>query len=116
MILGYRLRQHHVGMVCWLRDPEPAGRALSRLERATIELAGQTHCQGRPIFLPHDETSAWAWLPLGARNIVAPPTRHVGAARKPAIWFAFGAPGADVAGFRRTHRQALGAHAVALAA
>jgi hypothetical protein len=32
------------------------------------------------------------------------------------IRFAFGAVGAGVAGFRRTHRQALGLHAVALAA
>jgi DNA-binding PucR family transcriptional regulator len=32
------------------------------------------------------------------------------------IRFAFGAAGAGVAGFRRTHRQALGLHAVALAA
>jgi DNA-binding PucR family transcriptional regulator len=116
VILGYRLRQHHVGLVCWLRDPEPGGRALARLERATMELASQTQCQGRPIFLPQDESSAWAWLPLGARDTFAAPTRRGAAAAEPGIWFAFGAPGADVAGFRRTHRQALGAHAVALAA
>jgi DNA-binding PucR family transcriptional regulator len=117
VILGYRLRQHHLGVVCWLRDPEPGGRALARLERATIELADQTQCQGRPIFLPQDESSAWAWLPLGARDTFTPPTkRGRGAAAEPGIWFAFGAPGAGVAGFRRTHRHALGAHAVALAA
>jgi DNA-binding PucR family transcriptional regulator len=116
VILGYRLRQHHVGLVCWLRDPEPGGRGLARLERATMELASQTQCQGRPIFLPQDESSAWAWLPLGARDTFAAPTRRGAAAAEPGILFAFGAPGADVAGFRRTHRQALGAHAVALAA
>ena len=33
-----------------------------------------------------------------------------------AVRFAFGAAGAGVPGFLRTHRQALGAHAVALAA
>jgi hypothetical protein len=115
-ILGYRLRQHHVGLVCWLRDPEPGGRALARLERATIELASQTQCQGRPIFLPQDESCAWAWLPLGAKNTFTPPTRRGRARSEPGISFAFGAPGAGVAGFRRTHRQALGAHAVALAA
>ena len=32
------------------------------------------------------------------------------------VRFAFGAAGAGVPGFLRTHRQALGAHAVALAA
>jgi DNA-binding PucR family transcriptional regulator len=116
VILGYRLRQHHVGLVCWLRDPEPGGSALARLERATMELATQTQCQGRPIFLPQDESSAWAWLPLGARDTFAAPTRRGAAAAEPGILFAFGAPGADVAGFHRTHHQALGAHAVALAA
>jgi PucR C-terminal helix-turn-helix domain/GGDEF-like domain len=114
-ILGYRLRQHHVGLVCWLRDPEPGGRALARLERATMELASQMQCQGRPIFLPQDESSAWAWLPLGARDSFAAPTGR-GARSEPGISFAFGAPGAGIVGFRRTHRQALGAHALALAA
>jgi hypothetical protein len=38
-ILGYRLRQYHVGVVCWLSDPEPGGRALVRLEQATTEQA-----------------------------------------------------------------------------
>jgi PucR C-terminal helix-turn-helix domain/GGDEF-like domain len=116
-VLGYRLRQHHVGLVCWVGEEEPGGRALGRLERATMELAGQVQCQGRPIFLPQDESCAWAWLPLGARDTFAAPTRRGGGARaEPGIWFAFGAPGAGVVGFRRTHRQALGAQAVALAA
>ena len=39
-----------------------------------------------------------------------------GAGAEPGIRFAFGAPGAGVLGFRRTHQQALAAHAVALAA
>jgi hypothetical protein len=116
-VLGYRLRQHHVGLVCWLRNPEPGGHALARLGRATMELAGQVRCEGRPIFLPQDESCAWAWLPLGARDSFAAPPRHGGAAgAEPGIWFAFGAPGAGVAGFCRSHHQALGAHAVALAA
>jgi hypothetical protein len=51
-MLGYRLRQGHVGVVCWLGDPEPGGRALPRLEQATAEVAGQAECEGRPFFLP----------------------------------------------------------------
>jgi DNA-binding PucR family transcriptional regulator len=114
-MLGYRLRQGHVGMVCWLGDPEPGGRALARLEQATTEVAGQAECEGRPFFLPQDESCAWAWLPLGARDAFIVPTMR-GAGSEPGIRFAFGAPGAGVAGFRRTHRQAVAAHAVALAA
>jgi len=116
-ILGYRLRQYHLGVVCWLGDAEAGGRALARLEHATTELARQAECQGRPIFLPQDESSAWAWLPLGARATFAVPAVRRGAAcAEPGVRFAFGAAGAGVAGFRRTHRQALGAQAVALAA
>jgi hypothetical protein len=114
-VLGHRLRQYHVGVVCWLGDPDPGGRALTRLEQATTEVAAQAGCEGRPLFLPQDESAAWAWLPLGARaSFTVPTMHHVGA--EAGIRFAFGAPGAGVSGFRRTHRQALGAYAVALAA
>jgi hypothetical protein len=116
-ILGYRLRQHHLGVVSWVDDSEPGGHALGRLEEATRKLASQAECAGRPIFLPQDECSAWAWLPLGARDRFTPKPVGAGAARaEPAIRFAFGNVCPDIAGFRRTHQQALGAHAVALAA
>jgi PucR C-terminal helix-turn-helix domain/GGDEF-like domain len=116
-ILGYRLRQHHVGVVCWAGEPEAGGSALARLEQATTEVARHLGCEGRLIFLPQDETSAWAWLPLGARDTYPVPAASDCAARAAAgIRFALGAPGSGVAGFRRTHQQALGAQAVALAA
>jgi DNA-binding PucR family transcriptional regulator len=116
-MLGYRLRQHHVGVVGWLDDPEPGGRTLARLEQASIELAREASIEGRPLFVPQDEACAWAWLPLGARDtftVPAIPSSATGA--ESGIRFAFGAPGAGVAGFRWTHQQALGAQAVALAA
>jgi DNA-binding PucR family transcriptional regulator len=116
-MLGSRLRQHHVGVVGWLDDPEPGGRTLARLEQATMELAGQAQCEGRPIFVPQDESCAWAWLPLGDGDSFAVRTMRGGAAGADhGTRFAYGAPGAGLAGFRRTHRQALGAQAVALAA
>jgi DNA-binding PucR family transcriptional regulator len=116
-ILGYRLRQHHVGVVCWVGEEEAGGGALARLEQATAEVARRAGCEDRPMFLPQDECSAWAWLPLGARETFAVPAERGGAARvESGIRFAFGAAGAGVSGFRRTHRQALGAHTVALAA
>ena len=115
-ILGYRLRQHHVGVVCWLGDAEAGDRALARLEHATTQVAGQAECEGQPIFVPQDESCAWAWLPLGASDTFAVPTMRGTAGPEPGIRFAFGAPGAGVVGFVRTHRQAVAAHAVALAA
>jgi PucR-like helix-turn-helix protein/diguanylate cyclase with GGDEF domain len=116
-ILGYRLRQHHVGLVCWVDKAAPGGRALEGLEQATVEMARQAGLEGRPIFLPRDESSAWAWLPLGTRNAFPVRADHTCAdGPESQVRFALGVPGSGVSGFRRTHEQALGAHAVALAA
>jgi DNA-binding PucR family transcriptional regulator len=116
-ILGYRLRQHHAGVVCWTHEAGAGASALARLEQATVEVARHTGCEGRPLFVPQDETSAWAWLPLGARDAFPlEAARSCAAGADAGIRFALGAPGPGVAGFRRTHQQALGAQAVALAA
>jgi DNA-binding PucR family transcriptional regulator len=115
-ILGYRLRQHHVGVVCWTGQTD-TGDALARLEHATSELARQAGCAGRPMFLPQDEYSAWAWLPLGTGAAFAVPATDIsGLGAEDGIRFAVGAVGSGIPGFRRTHQQALGAYAVALAA
>ena len=118
-ILGYRLRQHHVGVVCWTDEPAVGGGTLARLEVATAEVARLVECEARPLFLPQDESSAWAWLPMGASRTFAVPPRD-GAEPDPApearVRFAFGTAAAAVPGFRRTHQQALGAYSVALAA
>jgi len=116
-VLRYRLRQHHVGVVCWADEAEGETGALARMEQVTLELARSTGCAGRPLFLPQDELTAWAWLPLGGRDAFPVPEagRHL-PRDEPGIRFALGAAGAGAAGFRRTHEQALGAHAVALAA
>jgi DNA-binding PucR family transcriptional regulator len=116
-VLGYRLRQHHVGVVCWVAEAQAGSGTLAQLEQATVEVARRAACDSRPLFVPQDESSAWAWLPLGGRDSFAVAAARVGAARaQPRIRFAFGAAGAGVSGFRGTHGQALGAQAVALAA
>ena len=113
-ILGYRLGQHHVGAVAWIAGPEARSDALGRLERATAEVAVQAQCGGRPVFIPQDESSAWAWFPLGASRTFAALAATAGG--DAGIRFAFGAPAPGVAGFRSSHQQALRAQAVALAA
>jgi len=115
-ILGYRLRQHHVGAVTWVTGAA-GSETLVRLEQATAEAAVQAGCAGRPIFIPQDESSAWAWFPLGTSHGFPAQAATAGIAGGSAgLRFAFGAPAPGVAGFRRTHQQALSAHAVALAA
>jgi DNA-binding PucR family transcriptional regulator len=116
-VLGYRLRQGHLGVVTWMTGTAAGGDSIGRLEHATAQMAAGVQCDGRPMFVPQDEFSAWAWLPLGARRDVAVPAPSItsvpGAEQ---IRFAVGEPALGVTGFRRTHQQALNAQAVALAA
>src|ERR1700722_11254628 len=56
-ILGYRLRQHHVGVVCWVAEAARAdtgGGTLEQLEHAVAELARTVSGEGQPLFLPQD--------------------------------------------------------------
>ena len=112
--LGYRLRQHHLGMVCWTGGAAAGADNITRLERAVCHIAAQTAAGADPVFLPRDESTGWAWLPLGIRD------RFDAAAASAAdldgdLHVAFGDVLPGVAGFRLTHRQALAAQAVALA-
>ena len=111
--LGYRLRQYHVGLVCWAGDAVRPADEITRLEQAIGQVAGKAVCPGDPVFLPRDESSAWAWLPLGIRDTFDP---AAAAGVDADVRFAFGDPAKGAAGFRLTHRQALAVQAVALAA
>jgi DNA-binding PucR family transcriptional regulator len=109
--LGYRLRQHHLGVVCWTGAETVSAENIDRLERAISHIAAQTAAGADPVFLPRDESSAWAWLPLGIRDRFDPAACDADAG----IHVAFGDVVKGVAGFRLTHQQALAAQAVALA-
>ena len=112
--LGYRLCQYHVGLVCWADDATAAVDNITRLEHAIGHVAEKLGCSGEPIFLPRDESSAWAWLPLGIHDTFD--ATGLGPAVDGDIHLAFGDVAKDVAGFRLTHQQAVAAQAVVLAA
>jgi hypothetical protein len=113
--LGYRLRQYHVGLVCWVGGGAAAADEITRLERAVGHVAQQAASRGDPVFLPHDESSAWAWLPLGIRDVFESATVST-AGLDGDIHFAFGDVAKGTTGFRLTHQQAVAAQAIALAA
>jgi hypothetical protein len=113
--LGYRLRQYHVGLVCWAGDATAAVDNVTRLEHAVSHVAEKAACFGEPLFLPRDESSAWAWLPLGIRDTFDAAGASTAGADSD-IHFAFGDAVKGVPGFRLTHRQAIAAQAVAFAA
>jgi PucR C-terminal helix-turn-helix domain/GGDEF-like domain len=113
--LGYRLRQYHLGVVCWADEAVAGVDNVTRLERAVSQVAGKAGCSGDPVFLPQDESNAWAWLPLGIRDTfdsAAAATSGLDAD----LHVAFGDAAKGTAGFRQTHQQAVAAQAVALAA
>jgi len=111
--LGYRLRQYHVGVVCWAGEPAAAAGTITRLEHAISQVAGKAACPD-PVFLPRDVSSAWAWLPLGIRDTFDAAEASV-ADVDGDIRLAFGDAAKGITGFRLTHRQAMAAQAVALA-
>jgi DNA-binding PucR family transcriptional regulator len=113
--LGYRLRQYHLGLVCWADEATAGVDAITRLELAIGHVAGKAGCSGEPVFLPRDEASAWAWLPLGIRDTLDAAEASTAGADDD-IHFAFGDAARGTAGFRLTHQQAIAARAVALAA
>jgi hypothetical protein len=114
VILGYRLRQYHVGLACWAGDGVVTTDQITRLERAVGHVAAEAASAGDPFFLPRDESSAWAWLPLGIRDtFVCAAAITAGLDRD--IYFAFGDAARGAAGFCLTHQEAVAAQAVALA-
>jgi hypothetical protein len=115
--LGYRLRQRHVGLVAWVDEPGRDGEGLVVLERVARALAERAGCVGTPLFVPCDESAAWVWLPIGSgRGEPSERFRMPLDIAQPNVRVCSGEPAAGVEGFRRTHREALRAQTVALAA
>ena len=112
--LGYRLRQYHVGVVCWTDEAPGAVDNITRLERAIRQIAELVASSSDAVFSPRDESSAWAWLPLGIRDTFTCPAAGT-AGVDGDIHFAFGDAAKGTAGFRLSHEQAVAAQAVALA-
>jgi hypothetical protein len=116
--LGYRLTGRHVGLIAWNPAAVPDGAGLLGLQRLVTSCAQQVACHDQPLLVPRDQSTLWAWLPLPpgpAADCTDVLRRLVSGAASP-VRFAVGEPGASVEGFARSHRQALVAQSVALAA
>jgi DNA-binding PucR family transcriptional regulator len=117
VMLRYRLRQRHVGLVLWVDGTPVELDPLRRLNELADGLARAAGSTDAVLFVPCDDTTAWVWLPCGTGH---GPTQNDLATvvdKAPAqLSVAVGSSGDGINGFRRTHRQALGAQAVALAA
>lgn len=123
--LRYDLDQTHVAAVLWLPEDTPRDSAPALLERAVRALGELLGSTGPPLAVASDELSVWAWYPLEQIAGMLVDTVRVrdrweanerAAAQRPAArrsaTVALGAVGQAVAGFRRSHEQALHARAV----
>jgi GGDEF-like domain len=114
--LGYRLEQCHLGIVAWTRTGAPGEDQdqLSPLERFVLRLGERFSCPARPLFVPCDNSSAWAWLPIGRRVAIDPGVIRQAAGSGGRVMVAAGEPAHGADGFRITHTQAVQTQAVAL--
>ena len=112
--LGYRLAQRHLGIVAWTRTEASGEDELSPLERFVIRLSERVSCPARPLFVPCDDSSAWAWLPIGRCAGIEPEVIRQAAGSGGRVMVAVGEPAQGIDGFRITHTQAVQTQAVAL--
>lgn len=115
--LRYPMQRTHMALVLWWSaDVENDG--LDRLEVLLRDLAEAVAALGGPLFVAADRNTGWGWIPLSASSAAS----AIDTARDylkpspnaPAV--ALGTPLPGVDGFRRSHRQAIRARAVSIAA
>jgi len=115
--LGYRLRQHHLGIVAWVEEAARKEGTLVELERMAGRLADRVSAGARALFVSRDESSAFIWMPLGSEQVLKPDVfGGTRLAPDASVRLAVGEPAEGPEGFRTTIREALRAHAVALMA
>lgn len=108
---GYRLGRTHLAVILWAPD---AALGLSEIDRAARGLVSALRSPAAPIVTATDRSTVWLWIPFGARIPDSDAATIAGELSLPAgVRVALGLPGAGVAGFRRSHRQAHAAYEVA---
>ncbi|TNM46168.1 hypothetical protein FHP29_04160 [Nocardioides albidus] len=108
--LGYRLRQHHLGLVLWTA---PGAGDLTAAERA-VGVVAERLGAGHALFVPRDRETAWAWVPIGRSGQVdASVVDAILAGVSDQVSVAIGSPAAGEPGFRGTHQGAAAAQEVA---
>jgi len=110
----YPLRGNHLAVILWADAGDDSDRELLRLERYLRELADCLKLSAGPLFVAADRVSGWGWLPLGPDDLdPVERIRAVGVGDSSRPHLALGTVASGVDGFRRSHRQARQAQAVA---
>lgn len=122
LLSGYDLGDDHLAVVLWADDvPSDAG-TMTRLREALRAMTNAVGCKGAPLYVSRDAANAWAWLRVKDVDIDWTALRTAldenagdfepGHSK---VFAAIGGVGRGVNGFRRSHRQACAARAVAMA-
>lgn len=112
--LGYRLRQHHLGVVLWQPNEPDSGSELHDLERLLTQLSKALSSTAQPLFAAQDRAMAWGWIPLGHASEL-PVAADLADLPTGGVRIALGVPAAGPDGFRQSHLDALRAQSVAMA-
>lgn len=114
--IRYPLRRIHLSMMVWCNETAD-GDELALMERFVRQLAQSIGARESSLFIPVDRLTGSAWIPLApaAASTAVARVRAFADARTDAPLIAIGNPLPGVKGFRRSHVQAQGARAVAIA-
>ena len=97
--LGYRLRQHHLGIVAWVEGVARKEGTLAELERMAGRRADRVSAGARALFV---------WVPLGSEQVLKPDVfGGTPLALDESVRLAVGEPAEGPEGFRTTIREAL---------
>jgi hypothetical protein len=111
---GYSLGQEHLAVVAWsdvdVNDPE----RQREIDHALRRIGGALRSPSPPLVTAVDRSTAWAWIgsPILTAESLTDTTSLVRTV--PGLRLALGTIARDVAGFRRSHEQAVAARLVAL--
>jgi DNA-binding PucR family transcriptional regulator len=107
--LGYELAREHVALVLWTPEAPVAGQGS--LERMADHLAREAGAR-RPFTMPAGTAVLWAWIaPPDPPSLDA--IRLAVDAGPPGVSVAIGTPARGIAGFRRSHEEAIAAQRLA---
>jgi DNA-binding PucR family transcriptional regulator len=113
--IRYPLRWHHLGLTLWYPDVGTEGDDLARLQRFVRELGEAAGAGAGPLFVPADRSCGWGWLPYRAvATDAVEKVRRFALDRPDSPSVAIGTMAGGIEGFRRSHREAEEARAVAI--
>ncbi|WP_280453319.1 PucR family transcriptional regulator [Nocardia cyriacigeorgica] len=113
--LGYRLNQQHLAVVLWTDEPAEAGgegEMSGVLDRVCARLAAELG-SNRVLTVASGASGMWAWIGLDGAHAQLPEVDGLAHLVEAPVRVALGVPGYRVAGFRRSHEEAMAARHVA---